>query len=389
MFLDSTVTYQPVETGGVDMATVPSSKTVFTQTTDTVLTERVSEFDGTTWQPVSEIRITNDALGREKRQLELRWNDDTEAWVNYARLVNFHRGTSLETLDSFYLDLYNVDSDTWERLYTQTNKYDDGERLVESAIETDLFGFGTYLTIVATYVYNDAGDNDVIRTGIINGADTIPGGRTELTYEDHRVTEELLLVTDDNGNFVPDERNAYTYTSQGLQDSITMYQWDDQIEDWMATSLDDYDYENGLVTDYFSTTYTMGDMVTKTRQTTTYLPGTEYVDETKDFEYEADTDTYVLTESTTYFYSEVNTTSLPPALAKEVLRVWPNPAVNMLRIDFEEPAVLHLFDQSGRLLFTGQHEPGHGVDLGGLPSGVYIISLTTRNVRHQARVIKG
>ena len=388
MFLDSTITYEPFDVGGGNTVMIPITKTTYVQTNDTVLTVRESEINGENWEYVSEIRLTSDPLGRDWRQVAFRWDADLGTWIPDSRSENFFRGNSDEVLDSMYVEAYVEIPGVWERILTTNNTYDDEDRLVEGKIAVVLDELEESLTFLNTYGYNEEGDNDVVITSLLLGADTMPGSRTDMMYEDHKMTEALVSVMDNGGNFIPQNRVTYSYTADGLQDSIVTYDWNEVNEDWTPAILDNYDYEDGLLTDHFSTNYEPGGDHFMTWETSTYVPGTEYVQETKTFEYDHDAETYVPTESTTYFYSEA-TVSTPPVAVGASLKVWPNPAGDFLRVNFDEPAILHLFDQSGKLLYHRQYVPGEDIGLAGLPSGMYQVSLTTRSAQHRARVIKG
>ena len=388
MFLDSTITYEPFDVGGGNTVMVPISKTTYTQTNDTILTVRESEFNGESWEFVSEIRFISDPLGRDWRQVALRWDADLSTWIFDSRSENFFRGNSTEVYDSLYIDIYNEVSGTWQRGLSMVNKFDEEDRLSESRTTFVLDELEEPLIFLDRYSYNDAGDNDVILTSLILGSDTMPGARTEMIYANHRLTEMLGLMLDEEENFVPEARTTYSYTSTGLEDSIVSYSWNAETEVWTPSTLDNYDYEAGLLSDHFATSYEADGNHFMTWETVEYVPGTEYIQETKLFEYDHDAEAYTLAESTTYYYSEI-TVSTPPVPIGTPLKVWPNPTTALVRVNFAEPAVLHLFDQSGKLLLHQQYVPGHDIDLTGLPSGMYLVSLTTRSAQHRARVMKG
>ena len=385
--LDSTITYEPVDAGGGITTNVPVSRSVITREGN-LLTTRESSFDGNTWTPVSEVRTIRDGLGRDRLQVILSYDADAGTWVNSLRLESFFRGTSSELLDSVKIDLYDEAAAEWEPAIYLINTYDD-DRLLETASAFYLSPLVDPVITVSVYLYNEEGDNDEIYSGVVEGTDTVPAGLTRMTYEDGRVTEVVTSYPDlDEETYVPDERITYTYTAAGQEDSITTYLYDYDTEDWEAISLEDYDYDaEGRLSDEYVITYQLDGEHDMTRESYTYVPDTDYVSESEYYEYDYATESYVLLQSTTYFYSG-DLTSTPPLVEEAVLRAWPNPATYSLRIDYAEPAAMRLYDQSGKLVFRGQYLPGRAIDVAGLPSGIYLVSLVTRTAQYRVRVVK-
>ena len=390
LVLDSTITYEPVDAGGGIVSDVPVSKTVITRE-GSLTTTREWSLDGNIWTPVSETQTFSDGQGRDRLEIVQLWDEDAGAWVNNLRVESFFRGNSADLLDSLQIDLYNESLAEWEPAIYLSFKYDDQDRLLENTSTFYLLPYPEPITTVSLYRYNGEGDNDEIYTGVVQGTDTIPGGLTRIMYEDGLVTEFLTLYPDpdDEETFVPEERITYTYTAGGQQDSIITYLYDYDTEDFEALSLEDYDYDaEGRLTDQYVITYQLSGEDDMTRESFTYVADTDYVAESKYYEYDYTTDSYVLIQSTTYFYSG-DITSISPSAQSVALRAWPNPATEWLRVDLSEPATFRLYDQSGKLVSRGQYLPGRDIELAGLPAGMYFVSLITPSARYRARVVKG
>ena len=389
LVLDSTITYEPVDAGGGITTNVPVSRSVITREGNLVTTTE-SEFENNSWTPISESRSFRDALDRDRLQVLLAWDEDTDAWINVLRLETFYRGNSTELLDSLFVDVYDGTADDWQDFIHLRFSYDDQNRLSEVVSMNYILSATDPTTSVETYRYNEAGENDEIIIAELEGNDTLVSSLIRLAYENGQATEYTSFYLDFDGEtYVPDERITYTYTADGQQDSIVTYLYDYDAEDWEAISLEDYDYDaDGRLTDQYVITYQPGGEDDITRETFTYISGTDYVTESEYLEYDYTSETYLLVQSTTYFYSGDITSTLPLAEG-EALRAWPNPATQFLRVDLAEPAALLLYDQTGKLMSRGQYLPGQGIDLAGLPSGMYLISLTTRTARYRVRVMKG
>ena len=390
LVLDSTITYEAVDAGGGTTTNVPVSRSVITREGNLVTT-RESTWEGGSWTPVSESRSFRDALDRDRLQVLVAWDEDAGTWVNTLRLETFYRGNSTELLDSLFIDLYDGTAADWQPFIHLTYSYDDQDRLLESVTASYFFSNTDPTRTVDTYKYNAEGENDEIVTGELEGNDTITSMLTRIAYENGQVTEFTTYYPDFDGeNYEPADRITYTYTSEGLQDSIVTYLYDYDAEDWEEVSLENFDYDaDGRLTDAYEIIYQVSGEPTISRQTFTYVSDTDYIQESESYEYDYDTEDYVLIESTTYFYSGDIASSTPPVATGTELKVWPNPAGDFLRIDFSEPAVLHLFNQSGKLITQRPYLPGDAINLAGLPSGIYFVSLTTRAAQHRVRVVKG
>ena len=76
------------------------------------------------------------------------------------------------------------------------------------------------------------------------------------------------------------------------------------------------------------------------------------------------------------------------------LRLWPNPADDMLNIAFPAathlPVLLTLSDLTGRVLLSQEISQPHSViSLSGLPRGAYFCRLASKEINVTAKIIKG
>ena len=86
--------------------------------------------------------------------------------------------------------------------------------------------------------------------------------------------------------------------------------------------------------------------------------------------------------------------SIIPTRQPTIMRIFPNPAIHTLQIEYLEiqelPALWQLYDLSGRILRSGSlHNPHSTLDISNLASGVYILSVTTQsNAIQRFKIIK-
>ena len=98
------------------------------------------------------------------------------------------------------------------------------------------------------------------------------------------------------------------------------------------------------------------------------------------------------TRTSSYFYSEINTTSTeeiaPPA---SLYTISPNPSQNIIQVlsteDDPSAVVLHLIDMQGHRVLSQETRPGASVDISYLASGVYIYQVMQDDVVATGKVV--
>jgi hypothetical protein len=71
--------------------------------------------------------------------------------------------------------------------------------------------------------------------------------------------------------------------------------------------------------------------------------------------------------------------------ASAILSVYPNPASGTVQVQGE--GTLELLTLDGRVLYHGQADGMHQIDLSGLPAGLYVVALTNaQGQRHTAKL---
>ena len=99
-------------------------------------------------------------------------------------------------------------------------------------------------------------------------------------------------------------------------------------------------------------------------------------------------------EWSVFHWADVHTCIGMTELAQGSIRLWPNPADDMLNIAFPAathlPVQLTLSDLTGRVLLSLEISQPHSViSLSGLPRGAYFCRLTSKEINVTAKIIKG
>lgn len=321
-------------------------------------------------------------------------------------------------------------------------QYDASNRIDSVVISLEdplgLGGFGPYLSVQQVY----DGDKLVQSRQWIYFAifgSWIPASITDLQYDDQgRLIDRLVSVADlGSGSIVPDTRTIYEYNGQGLQSTVTDYQWVDP--NWEATQRTLYTYyPNDVLAEELRQQYSTGEWfnnlrtvypvenVSETLPVTSYLwdpvegvwnvtdstvsllnpalpwsqvatpdelsllsllggevaspfddENASSINEVRFFY--ADTITHVLAYSSKdiYYYSLIEGSSVDPVLPSYIT-VAPNPAQSefSINLDSETAAGFRIFNATGTLVEQGQlHSGKNTINGSGWPSGIYYVQL--------------
>ncbi|MBB4079112.1 hypothetical protein GGR28_001729 [Lewinella aquimaris] len=389
MYLDSTITYHPVDVGEANPVFVPSSRSVFMETGPGQLRIVESVFEEDAWHFSTQTRTQHDELGRVITQFAEAFDRDIGTWLPVSRLRTYPRAVSTTLLDSLYVEMWIEEDNSWQRVINVRHTYGEMERLQKST--TSLILDGEELTFEDEYSYDENGDNTEIHYYLISDSERLLTSQETREYSNHLVTNSTLFLYDQiDEDLLPEEYITYTYTGTGLTDSITTYLWDDAQEDWSLSSLNNYDY-NGLdaVTDEYTATFDIFGDTSLTWIKNTYVAGTTYLETVEEFAFVEDLNSYRRDAYTRYFYREASTAvNDRPRLTRQ-LAIWPNPTAHSVEINLQESALLHLYDQTGRLILTRNWAPGQDrFDLPGLSPGIYQLSARTAEGVYGARLIK-
>lgn len=185
------------------------------------------------------------------------------------------------------LEGLNEETQQFETTLEMDIQYDGSNRIDSVVISIEdplgLGGFGPYLSVKQVY----DGDKLVQTRQWIYFAifgSWIPASITDLQYDGQgRLMDQLVSVADlGSGSIVPDTRTIFEYNAQGLQSTVTDYQWVDP--NWEATQRTLYTYyPNDVLSEELRQQYTAGEWfnnlktVYPVENVTEIMPVTSYI----------------------------------------------------------------------------------------------------------------
>lgn len=406
---------------------------------DSILT---NEDNGVT---LSRTEATYNSLGHttEMRQFDL---DSTTFQLELYSVTNF----SYETpgyVSNILSKTYNPASQQLEDDLEMDIEY-DGQNRVDSiviSLEDPLFGggFGPFLGV--KQVYN--GDLLVQSRNwlyIALAGGWIPTSVTDYTYDEDVLIEQVTTLVDfSTGELTLDTRTTYEYTSEGLQQSVTTYTYEEPL--WVESTQEYYEYyNNGTVSthsslvfntqsgewenaqrvvypveevdfEYPSVTYVWDSVLpgwVKTDSTINLLnpdvlwgdvaaptqiavlafiggeaadigfdPEASSIEEIRNFIVDDLSGELTLDYSDVYYYSPFETSAVNPVLP-EYLSVTPNPAQHQFFINLNSDltAEYTVFNNTGAALASGRVMEGQTtVYTNGWTPGLYYVLITSKD----------
>ena len=82
------------------------------------------------------------------------------------------------------------------------------------------------------------------------------------------------------------------------------------------------------------------------------------------------------------------TVSIDEAEANNEILVYPNPANDVLNFSTQERLEFSLFDMSGKMVMTGDVNPGQSLDISKLDEGIYVVETRNNQKVHRLKVVK-
>ena len=82
------------------------------------------------------------------------------------------------------------------------------------------------------------------------------------------------------------------------------------------------------------------------------------------------------------------TVSIDEAEANSGIRVYPNPATDVLNFAMQERLEYTLFDMSGKMVMTGDVNPGQSLDISKLDEGIYVVETRNNQEVNRLKVVK-
>jgi hypothetical protein len=80
-------------------------------------------------------------------------------------------------------------------------------------------------------------------------------------------------------------------------------------------------------------------------------------------------------------------TSSVPEIENTFIKVWPNPASDRLNILTDLFGNYYLSDLSGKIIRSGTHQNKQSININGIKSGIYILTIQEDNKNYHAKVV--
>ncbi len=369
--LDSTITfigYNIFNFPGQTADTTPLARSVYAYPNPDTQVEVNSEYQIGTWITQNRTTLTKDDQGRLTGAFGELYDAGAQAFIPDSRLSSYPRGNSATLIDSFLVERWNVDVQSWEPVFETRNVF-DAQDLLKEAYST-FYGFGDNIEIKEVYTYDVNGDNTLIESFAVIAGFSFPSGKSELTYVDHKPVEVIAYVYD-GANFAQTSRITYAYTPFDSIRRVSSFEWDIENQYWAETQIDEYDYyPDQSLQSRHSVFYEDNGVITRER--IVY----EYVDNTSDLRVE---NIYLIDPSTGQFYLDgrkyyyYNGITALPATPRRVesLALSPNPSAGAVQTSLPDDAWFTIYGSGGQRLSTQRLQPGETLDLSAYPAGLY------------------
>jgi len=380
--LDSTITYYGYVPGLQD--STPIFRTTYQYPQPKLEIETVFQMENNAWLALYRSNIHKDALGRIVEVYAEANDPDQNEFVPDSRILIYPHQNSLDLIDSFFVFGWDQDAAEWMLLFLTQNQFDGSGRLLESISSFDYFGEQIILKDVHTYDAN--GDNTlIVQYAVFEGVE-FNTARQDLEYQNHLLVQATSSSVDLFGEVAPYSQERYVYTNFGKVQQHNSYEWSYDEEDWVQTGAVLFAYDNvQRVNSMETVVYTAGEPDQRDLETYAYIED-EHLSVLATYFWTGDE--FMLSDREYYYYSGGTSSSPEPVFAALPLSFSPNPTQGSARLNLTEPSLVQIFDTHGRLLNSGEYQPGTLLNLNDLPNGLYIVTARTAGELFMGRLVK-
>lgn len=362
----------------------PLFRTVYQYPQPNKKVENNYQYDNGAWIKVDRAVLTRDNQQRLVEVVAEAFDTTSQSFRPDSRLVIFPHGDSPELIDSFFTYLWDSTLLDWHIILADRNRFDAQDRLIESIHSLDYFGDPAIFQ--ETYSYDANGDNHLIEEVAILGNDTLPSSRTDIHYVDHQPIE-VLISASDGTSFLPQKRTNYAYTLFGAVRKQMNFEWLVAEQKWYLFQTIEYRYDNAQRLSTKVTAH-LPLNAPETQELTAYA----YVEDENlysEWYFIWDDDLFDwIQDSKKYYYYDGLVSVQPDPIITKPLRMWPNPTVDAVRLQLNEPASVHVYNNTGDMVHSGIYQPDQWIPLTGLPSGLYAITARTEKGIYTNKVVK-
>ena len=341
------------------------------------------DWDGNGLKPWFTYSIKYGSDGKSVQELEYELNEDS-VWFVSGITDYYYDSNGNDT--SHVNILYDPDSKTWNKNSKSRFSYDsNGNTVSKEQYKRTENDDKWILEDKTTFVYDD--NNRVIELTIYdcdyNTGEDEPETKSVKYYNGNGNIDSTLIYKYDvlDGIWENSDKTIYQYAEGNLV-SAADYGWDYSDKKWEEEYLDIYTYNSSIVCNALYCPYYLG---------VTYpIEHSNLLTDLKEYKWDSGLNDYKLLSHEHYYTSEFQSTNIK-AVEQLSIRIYPNPANDVLRIktinEFQ-PTALFIYDINGSLRIFQNGVSDNNINVSGLPAGVYILSLQSKNQIYNAQFVK-
>lgn len=382
--LDSTLTFYDYGLNGND--SLPIFRTIYTYPATATKVQVEYQMENSVWLANNRGTLIYDEQERLVEIIAESFDNATQMFELDSRIEVFPHGNSPDLVDSTIVSVWNPAVQAWLPVTSIWNSFDDEGKITESLSLVTIFGLP--LQYKDIYTYDSNGDNILIESFALQGADIVPTSNLEMEYQNHLLTLETNLNFDGIGGFVPETQTAYLYTDFDKLERVENYEWDINTNDWFVTQSDSYEYDNLQRLAAKETIHYFQGSEERYRYTYAYIEDENLALETSYF-WDISTNEFLVDTRKYYFYS--SGVSAAPYIPQPVyaLNMSPNPTTRFAQIRLEGEVSVQVFDGMGRLVQWQNDETGQvNLDMFELPAGIYTIRALDSSKYYVGKLVK-
>ena len=367
-------------------------------------------------------------------QIQSIWNSVDNEWIienKYERTYNEYGNLLAE---NYYI--WSAESNTWAYVHRMTYIYNISQKIIDEIYyQADLNGTSWIPTIKTNYVYNN--DNFLIqRINYRMYYDWIEDTKIDYIYDNNnkvvlkssyawnnytkiwsvvRSTTFSYDVQGNNtqqittklvdGNVINVYKNDYVFNTNSKLIAYMGYRWDLENNSWVGTTKFEYTYDvNGNQTQWSESYWAsewVGYMKYEYNFDSSYgknnLIAPDYY--WKEFDnkihhvnvshYDIDSDAWTYLGQMLFYYSDLNTTSIPKDEQKSVgpKIITTNRSI-IIESDSESEYKFQLVDMRGFVVLKSSKCRSEKIDISHLKNGIYLYVITQRERRYFGKIIK-
>lgn len=334
------------------------------------------------------------------------WDDGLDDFEYYAKSIT-HYTPSQKQMETTY---YEWDGEAWQLDSKTTYEYNPADSVSLVNYYSWIENSGTWQkNYYQQYFYMDDIRLDSILEYQDSGNGLEPYSRTSLLYNAQGLIETETGYDWDNDSWIPGWQDQYAYTPNGLLTLDTYYEWDENeqtfIEDYLEETTFTPDNDPSTVTDY-NFDVDSNAFIPSERYLILYdqnvdgstivwpnAPNYESVTYNKkpilgvtsyyDFNQWYDVDTTII------FYGGLVSSTHPLSAFKG--NVYPNPAQNQVTFDMENlkpGAIIMFYDQQGKFVYQSPLNANSPVPVSRLVTGAYVYRIHNGNEWISGKLLK-